>query len=88
LDAVIIVRRFRLRLTKVFLPKKPDSLEKLEKSTWFGSKATSLRMSDAWLSRNKAQSDLSVCYNEVDTVHQYRQKAVANTIISANKTLV
>lgn len=49
-----------------FLPKKPDSLTSLEKHTWFGPKATSLRMSDLGY-QNKAQADLYVCYNEVDT---------------------
>ena len=49
-----------------FLPKKPDSLNELKENTWFGPKATSLRMSDLGY-QNKAQADLYVCYNEVET---------------------
>ena len=52
-----------------FLAKKPDSLSSLEKHTWIGNKATSLRMSDLGY-QNKAQADLFVCYNEVDTYIQ------------------
>jgi glutamate--cysteine ligase len=58
-----------------FLPKKPNSLEKLEKHTWFGPKATSLRMSDLGY-QNKAQADLYVCYNEVDTYISTVKKAL------------
>lgn len=49
-----------------FLEKKPDSLSELAKRTWVGHKATSLRMSDLGY-QNKAQANLFVCYNEVDT---------------------
>ena len=58
-----------------FLEKKPDSLSLLEKSTWIGAKATSLRMSDLGY-QNKAQADLFVCYNEVDTYIQTIKKAL------------
>ncbi|MCW8356772.1 MULTISPECIES: glutamate--cysteine ligase [Marinomonas] len=58
-----------------FLPKKPDSLNALEKNTWFGPKATSLRMSDLGY-QNKAQADLYVCYNEVDTYISTVKKAL------------
>ncbi|REG82681.1 glutamate--cysteine ligase [Marinomonas pollencensis] len=52
-----------------FLGNKPDSLSDLEKHTWVGTKATSLRMSDMGY-QNKAQADLFVCYNEVHTYIQ------------------
>ncbi|MEO9275054.1 glutamate--cysteine ligase [Marinomonas sp. 5E14-1] len=58
-----------------FLSKKPDSLTTLEKQTWFGEKSTSLRMSDLGY-QNKAQADLFVCYNEVDTYIQTVKKAL------------
>ncbi|NLQ18740.1 glutamate--cysteine ligase [Marinomonas sp. M1K-6] len=58
-----------------FLPKKPDSLTELEKRTWFGPKATSLRMSDLGY-QNKAQADLYVCYNEVETYISTIKKAL------------
>ncbi|MBJ7537836.1 glutamate--cysteine ligase [Marinomonas transparens] len=58
-----------------FLPQKPSSLSHLEKNTWFGPKATSLRMSDLGY-QNKAQADLYVCYNDVDTYISTVKKAL------------
>jgi len=58
-----------------FLPKKPDSLVSLKDNTWFGPKATSLRMSDLGY-QNKAQADLYVCYNEVETYISTVKKAL------------
>jgi glutamate--cysteine ligase len=58
-----------------FLAKKPNNLNELDKNTWFGDKATSLRMSDLGY-QNKAQADLYVCYNEVDTYIQTVKKAL------------
>ena len=58
-----------------FLPQKPASLTELEKRTWFGPKATSLRMSDLGY-QNKAQADLYVCYNEVETYISTIKKAL------------
>ncbi|MCB5161232.1 glutamate--cysteine ligase [Marinomonas algarum] len=58
-----------------FLPKKPASLDTLEDNTWFGPKATSLRMSDLGY-QNKAQADLYVCYNEVETYISTIKKAL------------
>ncbi len=58
-----------------FLPKKPSILSELDKQTWFGPRATSLRMSDLGY-QNKAQADLYVCYNEVDTYIKTVKKAL------------
>lgn len=58
-----------------FLPKKPDSLTELPENTWVGPQATSLRMSDLGY-QNKAQADLYVCYNEVDTYISTIKKAL------------
>ncbi|WP_133013066.1 glutamate--cysteine ligase [Marinomonas flavescens] len=58
-----------------FLKIKPNSLSSLEKNTWVGDKATSLRMSDLGY-QNKAQADLFVCYNEVDTYIQTVKNAL------------
>lgn len=58
-----------------FLPQKPSILNELEKHTWFGPKATSLRMSNLGY-QNKAQADLYVCYNEVDTYINTVKKAL------------
>lgn len=58
-----------------FLKEKPDALSTLQERTWFGPKATSLRMSDLGY-QNKAQADLYVCYNEVDTYISTIKKAL------------
>lgn len=58
-----------------FLPSKPNSLDTLAENTWYGSQATSLRMSDLGY-QNKAQADLYVCYNEVDTYISTIKKAL------------
>lgn len=58
-----------------FLPAKPDSLDVFKEKTWFGPKATSLRMSDLGY-QNKAQADLYVCYNEVETYISTVKKAL------------
>ncbi|BFM50677.1 glutamate--cysteine ligase [Marinomonas sp. THO17] len=58
-----------------FLPSKPSSLEELRDHTWYGPQATSLRMSDLGY-QNKAQADLYVCYNEVDTYISTIKKAL------------
>ncbi|MEP3350430.1 MAG: glutamate--cysteine ligase [Marinomonas sp.] len=58
-----------------FLASKPNHLGELNKNTWFGEKATSLRMSDLGY-QNKAQADLYVCYNEVDTYIKTIKKAL------------
>lgn len=56
-------------IDKSFLPNKPDVLSSLKENTWFGPKATSLRMSDLGY-QNKAQADLYICYNEVNAYIQ------------------
>lgn len=58
-----------------FLPSKPNALSPLEKHTWIGPKATSLRMSDLGY-QNKAQADLYVCYNEVSAYISTIKKAL------------
>jgi len=66
---VIIVGRFPCDSTEVSLPKKPlDSLEKLENQhRGLGSKRQFASYERLRVIRNKAQADLYVCYNEVDT---------------------
>ncbi|MCV2401677.1 glutamate--cysteine ligase [Marinomonas sp. C2222] len=58
-----------------FLTNKPATLDTLQDHTWFGSQATSLRMSDLGY-QNKAQADLYVCYNEVGTYISTIKKAL------------
>lgn len=57
-------------------PLRPDhGLQPLSDDTWHLPYATSLRMSDLGY-RNKAQSDLQLCYNDLDTFLQRMHKAV------------
>lgn len=53
-------------IDKSFLTEQPTQLSGIGERTWAGEHATSLRMSNIGY-QNKAQDDLFVCYNEVDT---------------------
>jgi len=58
-----------------FLRQPGHGLEPLDADTWYLPYATSLRMSDLGY-RNKTQSELQLCYNDLDTFLQRMYKAV------------
>lgn len=58
-----------------FMQGRPNALERLDQDTLYLPYATSLRMSDLGY-QNKAQSDLQLCYNDLETFLARMYKAV------------
>ncbi len=62
-------------VSRAFLGDMPHSLQEFDADTLYAPWATSLRMSDLGY-QNKAQSDLQLCYNDIETFLQRMHTAV------------